>query len=85
MSSGTLLIVVVTGILGILSGWLIPIIFKSKRPYGVLGDILALDLGCHRRPTGTGVDLPMANAQDQGMRRQASSAMRRALSIRRRA
>jgi hypothetical protein len=40
MSSGTLLIVVVAGILAIVSGWLIPIIFKSRRPYGLLGDIL---------------------------------------------
>jgi hypothetical protein len=42
MSSGTLLIVVVTGILGILSGWLVPVIFKSQRPYGVLGDMLVV-------------------------------------------
>ena len=40
MSGGTLLIVVVTGVLAILSGWLVPIVFKSKRPYGLLGDIL---------------------------------------------
>jgi hypothetical protein len=35
-----LLIVVVTGVLAILSGWLVPIVFKSKRPYGLLGDVL---------------------------------------------
>jgi uncharacterized membrane protein YeaQ/YmgE (transglycosylase-associated protein family) len=40
MSGGTLLIVVVTGVLAVLSGWLVPIVFKSKRPYGLLGDIL---------------------------------------------
>jgi hypothetical protein len=40
MSSGTLLIVAVAAVLAILSGWLIPIIFKSRRPYGLLGDIL---------------------------------------------
>lgn len=44
MSSGellaTILIVVVAGILAILSGWLVPLIFKSRRPYGLLGDIL---------------------------------------------
>jgi uncharacterized membrane protein YhiD involved in acid resistance len=37
---GTLLIVVVTGVLAVLSGWLIPIIFKSRRPFGLWGDIL---------------------------------------------
>jgi hypothetical protein len=40
MSSGTLLIVVVTGILAILSGWLVPVLFKSRRPFGLWGDIL---------------------------------------------
>lgn len=40
MSGGTLIIVVVAGILAILSGWLIPIIFKSRRPYGLWGDLL---------------------------------------------
>lgn len=40
MSGGTLIIVVVAGILAILSGWLIPIIFKSRRPYGLWGDVL---------------------------------------------
>ena len=28
-------------VLGVLGGWLVPIIFKSKRPYGLVGDILA--------------------------------------------
>lgn len=27
-------------VLGVLGGWLVPILFKSKRPYGVVGDIL---------------------------------------------
>jgi uncharacterized membrane protein YeaQ/YmgE (transglycosylase-associated protein family) len=40
MDRATLLIVVVTGVLAVLSGWLVPIIFKSRRPFGVLGDIL---------------------------------------------
>lgn len=40
MSGGTFLIVVVAGLLAILSGWLVPLVFKSRRPYGVLGDIL---------------------------------------------
>lgn len=40
MSSGTLLIVVVAGVLAILSGWLVPLIFKSRRPFGLWGDIL---------------------------------------------
>jgi hypothetical protein len=40
MGGGTLIIVVVAGILGVLGGWLVPILFKSERPYGLLGDIL---------------------------------------------
>jgi predicted small integral membrane protein len=40
MSGGTLLIVVVAGILAILGGWLVPVVFKSKRPYGLAGDVL---------------------------------------------
>ena len=40
MSGGALIIVVVAGILGILGGWLVPILFKSERPYGLVGDIL---------------------------------------------
>lgn len=40
MSSGTILIVVVAGVLAVLSGWLLPIIFKSRRPFGLVGDIL---------------------------------------------
>lgn len=40
MSSGTVLIVIVTGVLGILLGWLVPVLFKSKRPYGLAGDIV---------------------------------------------
>jgi hypothetical protein len=40
MSTGTLIIVFVAAILAVISGWLLPIIFKSRRPYGLLGDIL---------------------------------------------
>jgi hypothetical protein len=40
MSAGTLLIVVVVGVLGVALGWLVPALFKSERPYGLLGDIL---------------------------------------------
>jgi hypothetical protein len=40
MSGGALLIVVVAGILAILGGWFVPIIFKSERPYGLVGDIV---------------------------------------------
>jgi len=40
MGGGTLIILVVAGILGALGGWLVPILFKSERPYGPLGDIM---------------------------------------------
>ena len=35
-----LIILLVSLVLGILGGWLVPILFKSQRPYGLLGDIL---------------------------------------------
>jgi len=38
--SGPLLIAIVAAILGIVLGWLVPALFKSKRPYGLAGDIL---------------------------------------------
>jgi uncharacterized membrane protein YeaQ/YmgE (transglycosylase-associated protein family) len=38
--SGALLIVAITAILGIVLGWLVPVLFKSKRPYGLFGDML---------------------------------------------
>lgn len=44
MSSGTLLIVVAAGLLGLLSGLLLPPIFRSRRPFGVLGDVLVATL-----------------------------------------
>jgi hypothetical protein len=44
MSSGTLLIVVVAGVLGLLSGLLLPPIFRSRRPFGLLGDVLVATL-----------------------------------------
>lgn len=40
MSSGTILIVTLAGVLGVLSGWLLPMLFKSRRPFGLWGDIL---------------------------------------------
>jgi hypothetical protein len=40
MTAGTLLIVVVAGILAIVLAWLVPVLFKSRRPFGVLGDIV---------------------------------------------
>ncbi len=40
MSSSTLLLVVVASVLALVSGWLLPVLFKSKRPFGLLGDIL---------------------------------------------
>jgi hypothetical protein len=44
MDGATIIIVGVTGILAIFSGWLLPIIFKSRRPYGLWGDILVCTL-----------------------------------------
>jgi len=35
-----LIILLVCLVLGVLGGWLVPILFKSERPYGVVGDIL---------------------------------------------
>ncbi len=35
-----LIILLVTLVLGVLGGWLVPMLFKSKRPYGLVGDIL---------------------------------------------
>ncbi len=40
MTPGTVLIIVVAGVLAIILGWLVPILFKSPRPFGTLGDIL---------------------------------------------
>ena len=40
MSGATILIIVVVAILGAVSGWLGPLIFKSPRPHGLWGDIL---------------------------------------------
>ena len=44
MSGAAILIVAISGFLGILCGWIVPILFKSKRPYGLLGDILVCTL-----------------------------------------
>jgi hypothetical protein len=40
MSGGTLLIVVVAGLLGLISGLVLPPIFRSRRPFGLAGDLL---------------------------------------------
>jgi hypothetical protein len=40
MSSGTVLIVVVAAGLGFLSGLLLPPVFRSRRPFGLVGDLL---------------------------------------------
>jgi hypothetical protein len=40
MDGAMVLILLVTGVLGVLLGWLVPILFKSKRPLGIVGDIL---------------------------------------------
>lgn len=40
MDRSSIVIVVVAGILAILAGWLVPVIFKSRRPYGLVGDIV---------------------------------------------
>jgi hypothetical protein len=40
MSSGTVLIVVVAAVLGLLSGLLLPPVFRSRRPFGLVGDVL---------------------------------------------
>ncbi len=34
------IVLLVTLVLSALGGWLLPILFKSRRPYGLLGDIL---------------------------------------------
>ena len=44
MTAGTVLILIVVGVLGIVLGWLVPILFKSERPYGLAGDILVCTL-----------------------------------------
>lgn len=44
MSAGAVLIVVVTGVLGILLGWSVPLLVRSERPYGLIGDILVCSL-----------------------------------------
>jgi len=38
---GNLLVAVVLLIIGLLTGWGIPLAVKSRRPYGLAGDILA--------------------------------------------
>ena len=40
MSSGTFLIVGLAGLLGLISGLVLPPIFRSRRPFGLIGDVL---------------------------------------------
>ena len=40
MSSGTFLIVGLAGLLGLISGLVLPPIFRSRRPFGLVGDVL---------------------------------------------
>jgi hypothetical protein len=44
MSSGTFLIVVVAGVLGLISGLVLPPIFHSRRPFGLVGDVVVATL-----------------------------------------
>jgi hypothetical protein len=41
MNPATVILVLVAGVLAVLSGWLLPVVFKSRRPYGLWGDLLA--------------------------------------------
>jgi uncharacterized membrane protein YeaQ/YmgE (transglycosylase-associated protein family) len=34
------IILLATLVLSVVSGWLLPILFKSRRPFGLLGDVL---------------------------------------------
>jgi hypothetical protein len=40
MNLAALIIVFVAAVLAAISGWLVPVLFKSKRPFGLAGDIL---------------------------------------------
>ena len=40
MGGGTVLLLLITAVGSILVGWLVPLAFKSERPYGVAGDII---------------------------------------------
>lgn len=42
--AGLLLILAVNLIIAVLTGWLVPLAFKSKPPYGLVGDIVACAL-----------------------------------------
>lgn len=42
--AGLLLILVVDLIIAVLTGWLVPLAFKSNPPYGLVGDIAACAL-----------------------------------------
>jgi hypothetical protein len=40
MGGGTVLLLLITAVGSILVGWLVPLVFKSERPYGLAGDII---------------------------------------------
>jgi hypothetical protein len=42
--AGLLLILAVNLIIAVLTGWLVPLVFKSKPPYGLVLDIVACAL-----------------------------------------
>jgi hypothetical protein len=94
MTGGTLLIVVIAGILAVLSGWLLPLVFKSRRPFGVWADIAVcvvftvvlayvewfwdgVDLcgGSDWRSLDLGLDLPLADEEDQTVGRSETDRM----------
>lgn len=37
----TAVLAIVLAIIGVLAGWLAPVVVKSRRPYGVAGDVVA--------------------------------------------
>jgi hypothetical protein len=41
---GTIIIAALLVIIGVLNGWGVPLVVKSERPYGLLGDVLASTL-----------------------------------------
>ena len=38
---GIVVLAIVLAIIGVLTGWLAPIVVKSRRPYGMSGDLIA--------------------------------------------
>lgn len=41
---GGLVIATLLAVIGVLNGWAVPLVVKSERPYGLLGDVLASTL-----------------------------------------